>query len=79
MSQNGQPETWREAIERACAAVPAAEAERQRVLKLANRAGLSTRELAKIMGVSGSTVWRWMGGESASRSPDGLLDAPAEL
>ena len=71
--------SWREEIERACAAVPAAEAERARVLRAANDAGLSTREIAKVAGtsVNASTIWRWMGEKNPEAATS--LDSEADL
>ncbi len=63
-----------EAIIAAHRGVAAAEAERSRVIRHAITAGASTREIAKLLPVNHSTVWRWAGGVAATKG-DALSQA----
>lgn len=60
-------QTLGEAIVAAHEAVERAETERTRLLGLALTRGASTRQIAPLLGVGHSTVWRWAGGKRLDR------------
>lgn len=70
--------TWREELTAAFKAVEAAERHRAEVLAAALNAGLSTRQIAVVVGRSASTVWRLAGGKRVELD-DGVLDRQASL